>query len=94
MSVTHTSHATSVTGIERRERVSTGQPLIPVEDAKTLDGLFRERVKRTPELVAYRAYNEPHKNWREYTWAQIDRQVARWQAALIRDGLSPATASR
>jgi len=61
--------------------------LIPVETAVTLDGLFRERVKRTPELVAYRAYNEPHKNWREYTWAQIDHQVARWQAAMDRDGL-------
>ncbi|HXF65887.1 MAG TPA: long-chain fatty acid--CoA ligase [Burkholderiales bacterium] len=63
--------------------------LIPVEAAVTLDGLFRERVRRTPELVAYRAYNEPHRNWRDYTWAQIDRQVARWQAALEREGLAP-----
>ncbi len=61
--------------------------LIPLEAAVTLDGLFRERVKRTPDLVAYRAYNEPHKNWRDYTWAQIDHQVARWQAALEKEGL-------
>jgi len=61
--------------------------LIPVEAAVTLDGLFRERVQRTPELVAYRAYNEPHKNWRDFTWAQIDHQVARWQAALEKEGL-------
>jgi long-chain acyl-CoA synthetase len=53
----------------------------------TLDGLFRERVARTPEVVAYRDYNQQHANWRDYTWAQIDRQVARWQAALERDGL-------
>ena len=63
--------------------------LIPVEAAVTLDGLFRERVKRTPDLVAYRAYNEQHKNWRDYTWAQIDHQVARWQAALEKEGLKP-----
>jgi long-chain acyl-CoA synthetase len=63
--------------------------LIPSEVAVTLDGLFRERVKRTPELVAYRDYNEQHKNWREYTWAQIDRQVARWQAALEKENLKP-----
>jgi len=63
--------------------------LIPVESAITLDGLFRERVKRTPDLVACRAHNEQHNNWREYTWTQIDRQVARWQAALDRDGLKP-----
>jgi long-chain acyl-CoA synthetase len=56
-------------------------------EAVTLDGLFRERVNRTPDAVAYRDYNQPHANWRDYTWAQIDRQVARWQAALERDGL-------
>jgi len=63
--------------------------LIPVEAAVTLDGLFRERVKRTPDLVAYRAHNEQHNNWRDYTWAQIDHQVARWQSALERDGIKP-----
>jgi long-chain acyl-CoA synthetase len=56
-------------------------------EALTLDGLFRERVARTPDTVAYRAFNLEHSNWRDYTWAQIGRQVARWQAALERDGL-------
>ena len=41
--------------------------LIPVEAAVTLDGLFRERVRRTPDSVAYRAYIESHSNWRDYT---------------------------
>ena len=61
--------------------------LIPIESAVTLDGLFRERVKRTPEFIAYRAWNEPQKNWRDYSWAQMDRQVARWQAALEKEGI-------
>ena len=61
--------------------------VISVEAAGTLDGLFRERVKRTPEGVAYRDYNQQHANWRDYTWAQIDHQVARWQAALEKEGL-------
>lgn len=61
--------------------------MIPIETAVTLDGLFRERVRRTPDGIAYRAYNEPHQNWRDYTWGQIDRQVARWQAAFEKDGL-------
>jgi long-chain acyl-CoA synthetase len=61
--------------------------LIPVEAAVTLDGLFRERVKRTPDSIAYRAYDEPHNRWRDHTWAQIDHQVARWQAALAKDGV-------
>lgn len=61
--------------------------LIPVEAAVTLDGLFRERVKRTPDAIAYRAYNESHSNWRDYSWGQIDHQVARWQAALEKEGV-------
>jgi long-chain acyl-CoA synthetase len=60
---------------------------ISVEAAGTLDGLFRERVKRTPDGIAYRDFNQQHSNWRDYTWAQIDHQVARWQAALEKDGL-------
>lgn len=63
--------------------------VIPMTEARTLDGLFRERVRRTPDLVAYKAYNEQHGNWRDYTWAQMDHQVARWQAALEKEGLQP-----
>ena len=63
--------------------------VVPAAVAGTLDGLFRERVKLTPDAVAYRHFNEPHANWRDYTWAQIDHQVARWQAAFERDGLKP-----
>ena len=61
--------------------------VISPAEAVTLDGLFRERVRRTPDAVAYRDFNRAHANWRDYTWAQIDHQVARWQAALERDGL-------
>ncbi len=61
--------------------------VITMAVAGTLDGLFRERVRSTPDLVAYKAYNEQHGNWRDYTWAQMDRQIARWQAAMESDGL-------
>jgi len=61
--------------------------VIPAETARTLDGLFRERVKRTPDLVACRHYNDLHGNWREYTWGHLAHQVRRWQAALANDGL-------
>src|SRR6185503_20028926 len=75
---------------KKEERMAqTPAHLIPESVAVTLDGLFRERVKRTPDLVAYRDYVESHNNWRAYTWAQIDRQDARWQAALEKDGLQP-----
>jgi len=63
--------------------------VIAVEAAVTLDGLFRARVKHTPDLVAYRDFNQQHGNWRDYTWAQLNHQVARWQSALEKDGLKP-----
>ena len=61
--------------------------VISVESAVTLDGLFRERVKRTPDLIAYRDFSQQHGNWRDFTWSQMERQVARWQAAFEKDGL-------
>ena len=48
----------------------------------TLPGLFRERVKRTPNAIAYRQYEPAGKLWQDYTWQQTADEVARWQAAL------------
>jgi long-chain acyl-CoA synthetase len=61
--------------------------VITVDAAGTLGGLFRERVKRTPGLVAYRYFDEGASAWREYTWRQMNDHVGRWQAALERDAL-------
>jgi len=61
--------------------------VITVEAAGTLDGLFRERVKRTPDLIAYRYFDDRENAWRDYTWRAMSEHVARWQAALERDGL-------
>ena len=41
--------------------------VISSDEAVTLDGLFRERVKITPDGVAYRGFNQQHGNWRDYT---------------------------
>ena len=61
--------------------------IIPTEVAKTLDGLFSERVRRSPRMIAYRSYDQIAGNWRDHTWKQIEREVARWQAALTKEGL-------
>lgn len=62
---------------------------IPVEQAKTLDGLFNERVKRSPEKIAYRYFNLISEQWSSYTWAQMNQSIARWQAALTQEALVP-----
>lgn len=61
--------------------------VIAAQTARTLDGLFRERVSRTPDAVACRHYNDQHATWRDYTWGHLNHQVARWQAALQREGI-------
>ena len=61
--------------------------VIAARAARTLDGLFRERIRRTPDFVACRHYNEEHATWRDYTWGHLNHQVSRWQAALRSDGL-------
>ena len=61
--------------------------IITPEQAVTLHGLFVERVKRTPEAIAYRYFDANENAWLSMTWAQARDQTARWQAALMREGL-------
>jgi long-chain acyl-CoA synthetase len=65
------------------------QHLIKPEEAVTLHGLFLERVRRTPELVAYRYFDTHSETWLSLTWAQTLEQIARWQAALRKENLQP-----
>ncbi|WP_258364379.1 long-chain fatty acid--CoA ligase [Nitrosomonas sp. Nm84] len=63
--------------------------IISVEQAKTLDGLFAERVQRSAQKVAYRYYNSICEEWGSYTWEQMNQLVARWQVALAKESLVP-----
>src|SRR5512135_2354612 len=63
--------------------------LIAADVAVTLDGLFHERVRRSPGKTAYRYFDDHACEWRELTWQQVAHEVARWQAAMEHDGLQP-----
>ena len=58
------------------------QDLIPIEEARTLDGLFLRRIHRSPERIAYRAHDRRSGQWRSLTWGEMAEAVARWRAAL------------
>ena len=60
---------------------------ISADTAGTLAGLFRERVKRTPDKIAYRQFDENSKQWFDTTWQEMATEVARWQDALAKEGL-------
>ena len=59
--------------------------VITPQQAGTLHGLFLERIARSPDKVAYRYFQQDA--WRELTWREMRDQVARWQAALSKQGL-------
>lgn len=61
--------------------------VISPTQAKTLPGLFYERVKRSPHAVAYRQFDAETKQWKSITWLEMSRRVVRWQAALLSEQL-------
>jgi long-chain acyl-CoA synthetase len=62
--------------------------VISPEQAGTLHGLFLERVKSTPDAIAYRYFDTHKDEWMTLTWAQVRDQVARWQVALVGERLT------
>ncbi|MDH5357038.1 MAG: long-chain fatty acid--CoA ligase [Gammaproteobacteria bacterium] len=60
---------------------------IKTEQAGTLYGLFRERLKRSPKHPAYRSYSSTTKSWYDVTWQEAAIQIARWQEAMANENL-------
>lgn len=60
---------------------------ISIDSAGSLAGLLRERVKRSPAAIAYRDFDLDQKVWVDRTWKDVEREAARWQAALKGEGL-------
>lgn len=56
--------------------------------ACTLDSMFHERVRRSPNGVAYRYFDEQADQWCELTWFAAMQEVIRWQQALTRENLA------
>lgn len=63
------------------------EDIISIEAAGTLDGLMHQRVRRTPDALAYRSYDPDTKHWHDTTWRQVGEQVAHWAAALAAENL-------
>jgi long-chain acyl-CoA synthetase len=63
--------------------------LIPQHESVNLPGLFRQRVKRSADKVAYRYYSRHDEKWHDISWREMADEVARWQAALQRENLQP-----
>jgi long-chain acyl-CoA synthetase len=65
----------------------TKEDVIDPQQAGTLHGLFLERVRRSPDKEAYRHFDATRNEWVSLSWKQMRAEVARWQAAMAREGL-------
>lgn len=63
------------------------QDAITPDVADTIPAVFRERLKRNPDKVAYQQYNFANKTWESSTWSDIAVEVARWQASFEKENL-------
>ena len=63
------------------------EDLISLESARTLDGMFVQRVHRSSGRVAYQRIRGSKRELQSYTWAQMGKQVARWRKALAGEDL-------
>lgn len=61
--------------------------VVSIEQAGSLAGLFIERVKRTPNTIAYRYYDTKQAAWRTHTWAEASKKVLAIQNALSKEEL-------
>jgi long-chain acyl-CoA synthetase len=65
------------------------EDIISTEIAGTLDGLMVERVRRTPEITAYRSFDAETRSWRDTSWKEVGREISRWHAAMEAEQLLP-----
>ena len=67
--------------------VKSATDYIPPDVAKTLPGLFLQRVQRSANINAYGYYDE-HQGWCDLTWQETSNQAAKIQQALKHENLN------
>ena len=61
--------------------------IIEPDSVITLHGLFKERVKRSGDKIAYRYFDSANKMWKDTSWNEAATQVAKMQAAIAKENL-------
>lgn len=56
---------------------------------ETLDALFRERIRLSPEAIAYRFFDRAREHWVDLDWRVMAERVDRLRAALAAEDLEP-----
>lgn len=68
---------------------TVGPDFIAHGEAGTIPGLFAERVRRSPDTVAYRTYDATAGAWLDLTWREMERLTGNRTAAIAELELAP-----
>jgi long-chain acyl-CoA synthetase len=63
--------------------------IITKDHVSTLSELFHERLKLTPNEVAYQQYDIASQSWVTASWQEMANEITRWQAAFEKENLQP-----
>ena len=63
------------------------QNYITPDNVNNLSDLFYERVKRSPDKIAYTNFDEKSGKWIDLSWQDIEKQIKLWHAAFRHEGL-------
>lgn len=69
--------------------MTTHTDIITLDVARHLPGLFAERVKRSPDAIACRQFNQISQQWYQLTWLEMEEAIVRWRKALANEELNP-----
>jgi long-chain acyl-CoA synthetase len=61
--------------------------VISIKEAGSLPDMFQQRVKRTPQAIAYRHFDKTTSSWQTFTWEESARQIAAIQVAMEKEDL-------
>ena len=61
--------------------------VIDPSEVHTLDEMFRERVRRCADKIAYTQFDPATSQWVDYSWGTIAGEVERWQVMFQSEGL-------
>lgn len=79
----------NVAKIYPEDRITGNDALdvIDPSEVHTLDEMFRERVRRCADKVAYTQFDSTLGKWIDYSWGTIAGEVERWQVMFQSEGL-------
>jgi len=80
--------SSSTTTPDAGEPTATASHVVAEADAPTLAALYTERVRLTPDEIAFRHF-EADAGWQSCTWRELETRAERYAASFQRAGLSP-----